>query len=119
MKNYIKCRNEKYDQIKFTFGRKREGGRTLYIASATPCRLETCCGLTFEKYEPSLGYRATLLEAPRASSKALGQARIELWHFAYDVLQVLNNQGYAPDYEDSELDAMISAIAENIECEVY
>lgn len=118
MKNRIECRNEKYDQIRFTFTRRRADGRTLYIASATPCRLETCGGLTFEKYEPRLGYRATLLEAPRASSKALAQARVELWRFVYDVLHVLSNEGFAPACDDSELDKMVDEIAANLECEV-
>nr|DAU40579.1 MAG TPA: hypothetical protein [Bacteriophage sp.] len=119
MKNRIDSRNEKYDQIRFTFSRRREDGRTLYIASATPCRLETCGGLTFEKYEPRLGYRATLLEVPRASSKALAQARVELWRFVCDVLHVLSNEGYAPAYDDSELDKIIDEIAANLECEAF
>lgn len=56
---------------------------------------------------------------PRASSKALAQARVELWRFVSDVLHVLSNEGFAPACDDSELDSLVDSIAANIECEVY
>ena len=118
MKNTIECRNAKFDRIRFTFKQRRENGRTIYIASAIPCRFETSGGFTFETYEPRLGYRALLLEAPRASSKAMSQARVELRRFMFDALHVLAGEGFSPACDDSEFSAMIDEIAANLKCEV-
>lgn len=88
MRQYIECRNAKYDKIRIKFFRVRHE-RTIYMASATPCKIGSCCGMPYEDYNPVLGYRAELGSASRASKKALGLARVELKRFIEMVLERL------------------------------
>lgn len=113
---YIPCVNSDYNKIRIRFWRTRKNGKTFYMASAQPCKTELSeTGEYFyECYEPTKGYRRTLLSASRASAKSCAAARVELNNFITEAIKLLNKDGFttAADYD-------FKNISNDIECEVH
>lgn len=114
MKHYIDCRNDKYDKIRVAFWRTRFDGRTLYKASAMPCKVDTNCGFTCETCEPMNGYQCTLKSVKRASRKAEDSARVEMQWFIHRALDLLACNGFETAISGKDL----ADIVKSIECEV-
>lgn len=109
---YVRCFSDTCNNIRFSFYRTRENGRTYYRASAVPVELvKRENGIVFERYFPATGYKATVGSARRASKTALETARRELVTFVLEVMQAFENDGFTPGVFDAY------EIAQNIDCE--
>ena len=91
---------------------------TLYKASVTPCKVESCCGLTFERFEPNIGYQYTLNTVKRASRNAEDSARVELVWLVNRALDLLAGNGFETVLNGRDLSNAVIDIVRSIECEV-
>ena len=119
MKRYIECRNPEYDKIRVAFWRTRQDGITLYKAAITPCKVESCCGFTFERFEPNIGYQYTLNAVKRASRNAEDSARVDFVWFVNRALDLLAGIGFETVLNGRDLSNAIIDIVKSIECEVH